>query len=497
MKALKVPILGFLVALLSLANLHFKVEDNSSKLFGGDSPTTQGSLESSEAIAARHVSVKTDTDDSPRSDSDSPLAGLLPSPATALAPASWEGFCNSTPPPIVIASGVNASSWCPLPCQCGYSARGGGVGTSVVACAPHFLIIGANKAGTSSLYHYLGAHPSVRLAGRKELHFWTFRFSTRPHKLQKYLANFSAASHAHEEQLQHRFCRKTNQPRNDHAACAPCDGPSSGGRGDSARVIVTGEATPDLHYYPLAPLRIAALLPSVRAVLLRRPAFQLAFSTFGYNRGRLSSPKNLDRFQPLAQAARVMQRSRPVTAGRARGLAVPKLRGNGSEPYFARVVAAIEGASREASREARHGESQSLAAASAGASAAAASAKVAAGKSVFGSLRFEDWVALFALEVDACLSCAEAAAAAQSQRAAAAGEGGGGGWSELTELAAACNRTPQLVAQWPSLYRHAEDVPLPTQPLRGAEARGHPAAETAPGPKKSIGGRLGPADQCW
>lgn len=34
---------------------------------------------------------------------------------------------------------------------------------------PHFIIIGAAKCGTTSLYNYLTAHPQVLAASQKEL----------------------------------------------------------------------------------------------------------------------------------------------------------------------------------------------------------------------------------------------------------------------------------------------------------------------------------------
>ena len=40
---------------------------------------------------------------------------------------------------------------------------------------PNFLIIGAMKAGTTSLYQYLGSHPQVFMAQPKELHFFSYR----------------------------------------------------------------------------------------------------------------------------------------------------------------------------------------------------------------------------------------------------------------------------------------------------------------------------------
>lgn len=41
-------------------------------------------------------------------------------------------------------------------------------------CRPNFLVVGAPKAGTSSLYYYLKEHPEVYLPKQKELHFFTY-----------------------------------------------------------------------------------------------------------------------------------------------------------------------------------------------------------------------------------------------------------------------------------------------------------------------------------
>lgn len=41
---------------------------------------------------------------------------------------------------------------------------------------PDFIIIGAQKAGTSSLYHYLCDHPRILKARRKEIHYFDLNF---------------------------------------------------------------------------------------------------------------------------------------------------------------------------------------------------------------------------------------------------------------------------------------------------------------------------------
>jgi hypothetical protein len=40
------------------------------------------------------------------------------------------------------------------------------------SCRPGFLIIGAGKCGTSSLYHYIGGHPRVAPAYEKQIHYF-------------------------------------------------------------------------------------------------------------------------------------------------------------------------------------------------------------------------------------------------------------------------------------------------------------------------------------
>ncbi|VEU34753.1 unnamed protein product [Pseudo-nitzschia multistriata] len=47
-------------------------------------------------------------------------------------------------------------------------------------CRPGFLIIGAGKCGTSSLYHYLMGHPRIVPAIEKQIHYFKYHANTRP-----------------------------------------------------------------------------------------------------------------------------------------------------------------------------------------------------------------------------------------------------------------------------------------------------------------------------
>lgn len=58
-------------------------------------------------------------------------------------------------------------------------------------CRPGFIIIGAGKCGTSSLYHYLSAHPRVLPAREKQIHYFKY-YSDYPMKW--YLSHFPSAT---------------------------------------------------------------------------------------------------------------------------------------------------------------------------------------------------------------------------------------------------------------------------------------------------------------
>lgn len=97
---------------------------------------------------------------------------------------------------------------------------------------PNFLVIGAAKAGTTSLYHYLAAHPQVFMSGTKELNFFV-ETDGWVKGTSWYRRQFDAAGAA----------------------------------------VAVGEASPNYTKYPLfpgVPRRIAQLMPQVRLIYLVR-----------------------------------------------------------------------------------------------------------------------------------------------------------------------------------------------------------------------------------
>jgi hypothetical protein len=141
------------------------------------------------------------------------------------------------------------------------------------AAATRFFIVGAPKAGTTSLYHYLDQHPRIYMSPIKEPHFFAdeIRFE-----------NFSAEMQAMPE-------ASTNALR------AYLDGPAvekfSGGpvtnwsdyRKLFARVTienVAGEASTCYLWSPTAPANIASAFPNAKILMVLRNPSDRAFSQY-------------------------------------------------------------------------------------------------------------------------------------------------------------------------------------------------------------------------
>lgn len=116
---------------------------------------------------------------------------------------------------------------------------------------PDFLVIGAQRSGTSSLYRYLSQHPDVVASVRKEVEY----FSSYPQRpLRWYRAHFP---------LQWRsrvHAWRTGRP------------------------LQSFEATPDYLFHPDAPHRVRAVLPDVRCVVLLRDPVERAWSHYRHMR---------------------------------------------------------------------------------------------------------------------------------------------------------------------------------------------------------------------
>jgi Glycosyl transferase family 2/Sulfotransferase domain len=130
--------------------------------------------------------------------------------------------------------------------------RGYGEFTSGLRSGPDFVIIGAKRGGTTSLYNYLLEHPSIAplFPGReriKGVHYFDSNFARGP---RWYRSHFPLAV---------------------------------GGRHVARAWLVpamTGEASPYYLFHPLAAQRLASQVPDVRLVILLRDPVERAYSHF-------------------------------------------------------------------------------------------------------------------------------------------------------------------------------------------------------------------------
>ena len=115
---------------------------------------------------------------------------------------------------------------------------------------PDFIIIGAQKCGTTSLYMNLIEHPSIIPAFVKEVHF----FNNQRNYFQKGVGWYKA----HFPTFLYKYYI-TNIRRND---------------------FLTGEASPFYLFHPHAPRRISELLPGVKLIVILRNPVDRAYSHY-------------------------------------------------------------------------------------------------------------------------------------------------------------------------------------------------------------------------
>ena len=110
---------------------------------------------------------------------------------------------------------------------------------------PNFLICGIEKGGTSSLYHYLKAHPEVFMSEKKEINFFSF--------------NYSEGIGWYEDHF----------------------------KGDGvAEAKARGEASPLYMTYPEVARRIARTLPEAKLLFVLRDPAERAYSDYWFNINR-------------------------------------------------------------------------------------------------------------------------------------------------------------------------------------------------------------------
>ena len=123
--------------------------------------------------------------------------------------------------------------------------------TSELRILPSWIVVGAQRSGTSSLYEYLVSHPLVLRAATEEIHYFDYNY----HRGMKwYRGHFATRLHG-------RFIARGRR-----------------------REPVTGEATPYYMAHPLALQRIAKDLPRVKILVVLRNPVERAYSHFNHER---------------------------------------------------------------------------------------------------------------------------------------------------------------------------------------------------------------------
>jgi Sulfotransferase family len=122
---------------------------------------------------------------------------------------------------------------------------------------PNFLVIGAAKAGTNALYHYLRQHPQIYMSPWKEPKFFAFES---------------------EADLGFRAANGREAPVNDTVVLdrAEYERLFDDARGEVAR----GEASTHYLYEERAPLRIKELVPGAKLIAVLRNPVDRAFSSY-------------------------------------------------------------------------------------------------------------------------------------------------------------------------------------------------------------------------
>lgn len=107
---------------------------------------------------------------------------------------------------------------------------------------PSFLIIGAQKSGTTSLYSYLAKHPNIIPALKKEVHYFDLNFTKSLHWYKSFFPLLK----------------------------------------DLGINKITGEASPQYMFYPGAIERIKASIPEIKIIMILRNPITRAYSHYNH-----------------------------------------------------------------------------------------------------------------------------------------------------------------------------------------------------------------------
>jgi hypothetical protein len=121
------------------------------------------------------------------------------------------------------------------------------LGTASGRCLPNFLIIGAQRSGSSTVYNSLIKHPAVRAAIYKEIHYFDINYWRG---VKWYKSHF------------------------------PLTASKRLFQGASGQRIITGESSPYYLFHPAVPQRVSQILPDAKFIVLLRNPVDRAYSHY-------------------------------------------------------------------------------------------------------------------------------------------------------------------------------------------------------------------------
>lgn len=148
------------------------------------------------------------------------------------------------------------------------TSRGVGQLTHAGRMMPGFLIVGAQRCGTTSMYRTLSQHPAVLAVWHKGIHFFDTGYA---HGMAWYRGHFPLQASAG------RVRRRTGV------------------------TPVTGESSPYYMFHPLAADRIERDLPGVRLIVLLRDPVERAYSAHAHELARGFETEQFERALELEE----------------------------------------------------------------------------------------------------------------------------------------------------------------------------------------------------
>ena len=151
--------------------------------------------------------------------------------------------------------------------------------TSPLRGLPDFVIIGAQKSGTTSLYDFLIRNPAIASASKKELHYFSLQYNRG--KLW-YCSNFPT------NLSRHYFYKKTNQR------------------------LLSGEASPTYLFYPEVPSRMREILPDAKLIVILRNPVDRAHSQYHHSLRHNHETLSFEKAIKLEEERLAGERERPI-----------------------------------------------------------------------------------------------------------------------------------------------------------------------------------------